>query len=142
MMETIVILREYLNDRTIGDIYYCHNFMGKTLELPYQGNRPFVSCIPEGEYIATVENHSKFGWCLRFQRVLGRSGILLHVGNKIHETTGCILAGTSYLTKSEMLRSSRHFINLLINKIGPVGTKVKIRIYENMDSKSSKNHCD
>lgn len=66
----------------------CH-----TLELPWKGNMKNVSCIPPGTY--TVEKYvsSRFGRCFSLPFVSGRSGILIHAGNTVQDTKGCILVG-------------------------------------------------
>ena len=64
-----------------------------TLELPWRGNERNVSCIPEGSYLATRELHPKKGIVYRLHNVEGRSGILIHVGNSLTDTEGCILIG-------------------------------------------------
>lgn len=79
---------------TYGTLY---NFDGvelcKTFELPWLNNNPDVSCIPEGEYVCTVEYHAQKGRVFRLHDVPGRSGILIHRGNTLKDTTGCILVG-------------------------------------------------
>lgn len=65
-----------------------------TLEEPWRDNQPNVSCIPEGSYRCII------AWSNRFQRLMprlldvpGRSGILIHPGNTLKDTSGCILVG-------------------------------------------------
>jgi len=64
-----------------------------TLEDPWLGNMPNVSCIPLGHYRA-VKHH--FGDTFWIQDVPGRSEILFHKGNTQHDTHGCILVGESF----------------------------------------------
>jgi hypothetical protein len=69
-----------------------------TLEEPWKDNEPRVSCIPPGRY--QVIRH---GWepdsPVKFKRVWhvlnvpGRDAILIHAGNTIADTMGCILVG-------------------------------------------------
>ena len=65
-----------------------------TVECPWDGlNTPFVSCIPDGEYSLQAfdsERH-KDSWVIT--PVPGRTGILLHPGNDVSDTTGCVCPG-------------------------------------------------
>lgn len=69
-----------------------------TLELPWLENKKAVSCIPVGEYLMV------WGWSPRFKKnfwrigVPGRTGILIHKGNTLKDTSGCILVGTEVIT--------------------------------------------
>lgn len=71
-----------------------------SLELPDKNNDGIAdnevreSCIPDGEYEMTLEDHPKFGWCYRLHNVPGRSGVLMHSGTNFTHTLGCILPGT------------------------------------------------
>ena len=84
--------------QTLGE-FQCGEFKCYTLELPdlnndgIEGNEIRKSCIPEGVYPVTIENHRKFGWCYRVHNVPGRSGILIHAGTHYKHTLGCILPG-------------------------------------------------
>lgn len=74
-----------------------------TLELPWIGNKPNVSCIPIGEYECEIYPSSKFGNVYLVKDVPGRSGVLVHQGNfggnKLKglksNIEGCILLGKS-----------------------------------------------
>ncbi len=67
-----------------------------TIELPYLANKPFVSCIPSGNYKAKKVISQTFGWCIQILNVPNRSGILLHYGNFYTNSKGCILIGESF----------------------------------------------
>ncbi|MGE4553080.1 MAG: DUF5675 family protein [Desulfovibrionaceae bacterium] len=64
-----------------------------TLEPPDLGNRPEVSCIPEGRYRLERVRSPRFGETLRVSAVPGRTDILIHAGNTRGDTHGCILTG-------------------------------------------------
>jgi hypothetical protein len=66
----------------------------ETLELPHRGNSRCISQIPNGTYKAAAELHKELGWSIRLADVPGRSGVLIHAGNSIEQTDGCILVGT------------------------------------------------
>lgn len=67
-----------------------------TLENPWEGNEPFISCIPCGRYKVKPVDSPKFGKTWEVQNVEGRTSILFHAGNRHTETHGCILLGTQY----------------------------------------------
>lgn len=64
-----------------------------TLECPWRDNQIFVSCVPDGSYplVAFDSPDHPGSWVLT--PVPGRTGILIHVGNSVIDTQGCILVG-------------------------------------------------
>lgn len=74
-----------------------------TLELPWLYNRPNVSAIPAGLYRLSrtyspllsriLGKQNQTGFFLRYTDP--RSAILIHPGNTIDDTAGCILLGKS-----------------------------------------------
>jgi hypothetical protein len=62
-------------------------------EMPI-GNilEPFVP-IPANQYMAIYSWHPKHGKAYELQLVPGHSGILIHAGNTIRDTEGCLLPG-------------------------------------------------
>lgn len=83
----------------MGEIV-CGDVTVFSLELPdlnndgIPDNERQKSCIPEGLYRTTLENHKKFGWCYRVHGVPGRDGVLIHSGTSFTHTLGCILPGS------------------------------------------------
>jgi hypothetical protein len=70
-------------------------FETNTLELPYKNNEPRKSCIPTGRYDITPRTSPKFGeHFLINEEFEERSMLLIHAGNDVSDTTGCILVGT------------------------------------------------
>ena len=58
------------------DLFRC-----KCLELPWVDNQQNVSCIPEGVYDCEKYSDSKHPNTFWVKNVLGRDGILIHIGN-------------------------------------------------------------
>ena len=65
----------------------------QTLERPWIFNERKVSCVPTGTYLVKRHISPKFGQCLKIQDVKGRSDILIHSGNVVADTLGCVLVG-------------------------------------------------
>ena len=61
------------------------------LELPYKSNACNISCIPAGIYPFEKRNDYRLGKTIRILNVPNRTGILVHVGNYLKDTEGCIL---------------------------------------------------
>lgn len=66
-----------------------------TLENPWLNNKPYISCIPEGDYIAQPFNGAKYKDVYEIVPVQDRSAILIHHGNYEKDTMGCVLVGLS-----------------------------------------------
>jgi len=85
------LCRVFLDEKqTLGEIT-CGDVTVYSLELPWKNNERRVSCIPDGLYKCTRENHKKFGWCYRLHNVPNRDGVLIHSGTTFEHTLGCIL---------------------------------------------------
>ena len=64
-----------------------------TLECPWRENQVFTSCVPDGSYPLIAFESPQHPDCWVLTPVPGRTGILIHVGNKVKDTQGCILIG-------------------------------------------------
>lgn len=81
------------SDCVLGNLKINTEFFCKTLELPI-GNGGHDCAIPTGIYRIIINMSPKFGHpMMRIVDVPGRSGILIHKGNKPEDTEGCILVG-------------------------------------------------
>lgn len=72
-----------------------------TLEKPWLDNKSNISCIPEGVYKAVYLPRSGSGKYRKVWHLLNvedRFGILIHNGNIVDHTQGCILVGTKHGT--------------------------------------------
>ena len=67
-----------------------------TVELPWRDNAPRVSCIPLGTYTCQRVQSPKFGNTFEITQVAGRSHVLFHKANTIHDLLGCIGVGESF----------------------------------------------
>ena len=66
------------------------------LELPDINNKQDISCIPEGSYVCRRVDSPKYGDTFEITDVEGRSHILFHWGNWLHNTKGCQLTGEGF----------------------------------------------
>lgn len=96
------ISRKYGEKQTTGHLCLFDGdelvFGCKTLEPPWKFNLPFESCIYESitdQKYFWVEKHNSptYGLCLKIKNVYGRRDILVHCGNYIKNTDGCVLVG-------------------------------------------------
>ncbi len=67
-----------------------------TLELPWRENKRNSSCIPIGIYQCDLVKNDKFKEVYQISNVENRSGILIHPGNTISDSQGCILLGKEF----------------------------------------------
>lgn len=69
-----------------------------TIERVWNDNKVNESCIPQGSYDLIPHGWNggfKFEKVWRFVEVKGRTAILIHAGNTVEDTTGCVLVGKS-----------------------------------------------
>jgi hypothetical protein len=67
-----------------------------TMEPPWKDNKRNISCIPPGEYdfvFMPKSSSGRYRNCYHILNVPGRSEILIHTGNTVANTRGCILPG-------------------------------------------------
>ena len=65
-----------------------------TLELPWKNNQNNISCIPLGTYSGILRYDKIDRWRIELEKVPGRTGVQIHIGNYTTETEGCVLVGT------------------------------------------------
>ncbi len=89
------LIRQYFKTHTSGtlivngEIFY-------TLERPWLNNSRNVSCIPSGEYSVVFLPRSASGKYKKVWHLLNvknRSGILIHNGNLVAHSRGCLILG-------------------------------------------------
>lgn len=98
-MRTITLIRPHdcQSDRgTYGIFINSRVPFAVSLELPWKDNKRSYSCIPPQEYRCELHNSDSRGEVYRILDVPGRDGVLIHSGNFLSDTKGCILIGESY----------------------------------------------
>lgn len=88
------------------------------LEPSDKNNANYVSCIPRGTYRVSKWNSPSKGACFKFDYVVGRTFILIHVGNYRINTEGCLLPGTDFIdlnfdNRKDVLNSRKTLEKLL-----------------------------
>ena len=74
------------------------------------------TCIPSGEYKVILNMSPRFKKILpRILDVKGFEGILMHAGNTVQDSSGCILLGTK--SSDGVLMNSRKAVDVLIKKL-------------------------
>lgn len=124
MIERITIRRKYLKDRVVGLLSF-KNLRLYTLELADNNNQRNISCIPEGTYKAKIRNYKGYR-VLQLLNVSNRDGILVHRGNTIDDSKGCILVGKSKSEDDSKVLNSTIALNELISNIKSKDIEVKI----------------
>lgn len=99
--------------RTDKGVYY-------TVERPWLDNKPFVSCIPEGEYICKRYSSTKYPNTFQVTGVHGRTKILFHVANWAKDVQGCIGLGNGLLANNSGVGNSKQAMNKFKNEMKDV----------------------
>ena len=107
----LLLIRAYKKPSyTIGKLLINNAYFCDTLELPSISSvgihKGAKTCIPIGSYRIILNVSPKFGRLLpRLLNVPNFEGVLIHVGNTVKDTSGCILVG--FNTKVGCLSSSK-----------------------------------
>lgn len=130
--------RSYLDNCTLGKVYFKGEFECCTVERPWVSNKPFKSCTPPGIYELHEHKSPKHGQCYALKNHdLGvginkgdsvRWGCLIHVANWPKQVEGCIGPGKKLHSKKWGVASSRDatadlFRLIRINKITHIEIK-------------------
>jgi len=90
------------------------------LELPEYGNQKSISCIPTGTYWVGQYSSDRYKEAYEILNVAGRSKILIHTGNTVNDTEGCILPGLQFgnIDHDKAVLSSRDAFDRLKYMVG------------------------
>ena len=137
----ITLKRYYTPHGTWGELIGPHGFHCVTLENPWISNQRSVSCIPEGVYkmrlrqSPMVHRTSKGlysdGW--EICDVPGRDFIMVHPGNYVRNTDGCLLVGREMVVSGGLLMvtdSQATFQQFMDALDGPVEHDIDIRQWQ------------
>lgn len=118
-----IILERFMHGKTVTfgalDIGPVQLF---TLEEPWRNNERGVSCIPPGVYPLRNITRPSGKPAIAVVNVPGRDNILIHPGNTVRDTEGCILPGLEYGFEPEpCVRQSLVAFEILHNIVGSNG---------------------
>jgi len=87
------IIRKYKEDRTEGKIIFPDDSFIFCLERSWEGNKPNISCVPEGVYLVDRDKKGRFRlYKIREGQIPTRTDIEFHAGNNaLLHSNGCIL---------------------------------------------------
>ena len=108
----------------VGTLSFNDKFVSYTLELEDRDNQRRKSCIPKGKYKLKFRDFG--GYHERYKRrfknhdagmieitgVKGRSAILIHCGNTVKDTLGCVLVGLQADSRKSIIYKSRKAYDL------------------------------
>ena len=91
-----------------------------TLELPWKDNQRSISCIPPDIYTVAPYTSEKYPDTFQILNVPNRTHILIHVGNKVSHTEGCVLVGKYFgmLHYEQAVLASKVSFQRLRNHVG------------------------
>ena len=120
-MNAYLVRNEVTDDYVLGYLYADFDVFA-TLEPPWRHNLPNISCIPAGEYSADflpTSASGKYREVYHLQAVPGRGGILIHQGNTVNHTRGCIIIGArkGWLAGKRAVLNSRTALQQLRDKM-------------------------
>jgi len=90
-----------------------------SIEKPWNNNKPFESCIPNGSYNCERYSSEKYPDTFQVLEVPNRTHILFHAGNNSGDVQGCIALGKArsiYNNKIMVMDSQkamRHFMDCM-----------------------------
>ncbi len=127
----LLLQRSYLPSGTNGILSCEDQLICYTIELPWNQNRRWISCVPEDRYQLVLRYSKRHQLHLMLKNVPFRSLILIHkANNALKELKGCIapvneLTGAGKGKKSDA--AFARLIQLVTNCINQ-GEKVWLRI--------------
>ena len=109
----------------LGELWYKGERLCYTLEPPDKNNKRNISCIPYGSYGCKPYSSRRFPDVWKICDVPNRSYILIHAGNYVRNTKGCVLVG---LTQGDnMVGQSRKALELLRKVLGRCDFTIEIK---------------
>ncbi|MDD9304373.1 MAG: hypothetical protein HUK40_19325 [Desulfobacter sp.] len=119
-MKARLIRVEESDQGTLGVLVLDGQAFCCTLEPPNIGNRQNLSCIPCGHYTAIRKISPKYGDTFEITGVPNRTHVLIHPGNLVKHTRGCVLLGQYFgkLTGNRAVLNSGVTFKNFLNRAG------------------------
>jgi len=132
-LKVLTIKRIALNpDSVLGVILDETTPFALTLERPWLDNRPSISCIPKGEYTIKRVVKLKHGECFQVMDVPNRTDILIHKGNFVEDSEGCILIGEQF---EDILSTKADKVVTSIQRSGVAYSELMVRLHRQDEAK-------
>jgi hypothetical protein len=119
----------YMPTATLGRLYLPNGEILITVERHWEGNKPNVSCIPEGIYQCKPFSGAKYKDVFQVMDVPNRSYILFHAANYPEQLEGCIAPGLAlipYQSSKQGVQNSRAAIERLRAAVPKEGFELEI----------------
>lgn len=124
-------------DYTIGKLYldgkyFCDTLEDRVRDLTNERKVPGQTAIPAGHYEVVVNISPRFRRKLpRLVNVPGFDGILIHRGNTVEDTAGCILVGENR-ERGKVINSTRYELQLteILERAQEMGEDITIQIIQ------------
>ncbi len=130
-IKTAFLIRDYVGSDCVMGTMIAGLEEFQVLERPWKNNQRNLSCIPAGDYTVTFMERSasgKYRNVYHIQGVEGRSGILIHSGNTVNHTLGCLIVGKrrGWLGRRRAVLNSRSGLRQLVDVLGKEPFKLTI----------------
>ncbi len=130
-MKQAFLVRDDISAECIRGVLVIDGHAFQILERPWRDNQSNVSCIPARTYTCRFMRRSSSGkyrnvyW---LQDVGGRFGILIHSGNIVSHTLGCLIIGArrGRLAGRRAVLNSRTSLGELVDIVGEEAFKLTI----------------
>ena len=127
-MEIVELVRIVTGpERTMGVLILGAEPFAMTIEPRAFDNLEGASCIPASTYICKMSLSKRFGKVYKVQNVPCRTGILIHPGNSVDETAGCILMGSLNPESPRCVWRSKKTLELFTGRLQEKDFILKIR---------------
>ena len=107
-----ILERDYKPDRTEGIFRIPNGNTVYSLERPWRDNLPYISCIPEGDYLVLRDRYGKHQWW-SVKNVPNRTFIELHEATYVDQLEGCVSLGMERREDGALLRCKEALEKLL-----------------------------
>lgn len=124
MTRKVFLFRDtHRQDVTLGEMITDRKNWYQILERPWINNQSNISCIPAGTYqceFMTRSGSGKYRNVYWVRGIPGRSGILIHSGNVVDHTLGCLIIGErrGELAGKPAVLSSKTALRHLVDDMG------------------------
>lgn len=92
--------RSQRHDCMVSGLQFDTGLQCFVLELGWKNNEPMISCVPEGVYKCSLRPSQKWSptppLLYELKPVQGRTDILIHAGNTIRDSLGCLIVGSAF----------------------------------------------